>query len=61
MGIACIAIYRDILVFRNHGKICGIAKVCFKCGIHVIVGTESKTDEFGQAGDYNKLNQLLNN
>lgn len=56
---ACIAVYRDILVFKNQGKIVGIAKICFSCKQHQIIGTNVNTDNFGQNGDYEKLNTLL--
>lgn len=57
---ACIAIYRDILVFKKQAKIVGIAKICFNCDQHQIIGTNVNTDNFGQNGDYKKLEILLN-
>ena len=57
---ACIAIYRDILVFKKQEKIVGIAKICFACHQHKIIGTNKETDNFGQNGDYKKLAILLN-
>jgi hypothetical protein len=59
IAMACIAIYRDILVFKKNNKIVGIAKICFECDQHVISGTIVNTDEFGQSGDYGKLYKLL--
>lgn len=59
VGTMCIAIYRDILIFKNKEKIVGTAKICFECGQHVIVGTASHTDNFGQSGDYSHLHALL--
>ncbi len=56
---ACIAIYNDILVFKNQRKIIGIAKICFGCKQHQIIGTNLNTDNFGQNGDYEKLKALL--
>ena len=57
---ACIAIYRDILVFKNKDKVIGIAKICFGCGNHRIIGTKVNYENFGQNGDYKKLEILLN-
>lgn len=59
IAMACIAIYRDILVFRKNGKIIGTAKICFECDQNVITGTTKNTEEFGQSGDYGKLYKLL--
>jgi hypothetical protein len=56
---ACIAVYRDILVFKNKNKIIGIAKICFGCDKNIITGTMSNTTEFGQSGDYRKLYEVL--
>ncbi|WP_312768358.1 hypothetical protein [Epilithonimonas sp.] len=56
----CIAFYRDILVFKNKGKIIGIAKICFSCHQHIIIGTKINDENFGQNGDYKKLEILLN-
>jgi hypothetical protein len=58
-ALACIAIYRDILVFKKENKIIGTAKLCFSCDQSVITGTKLNTEEFGQSGDYKKLFQLL--
>ena len=59
IAMSCIAIYRDILVFKNNDKIVGTAKICFECGQCVITGTTRNTSEFGQSGDYEKLYELL--
>jgi hypothetical protein len=56
---ACIAVYRDILIFRKQGKIVGISKICFHCSQNEIFGTNSNTDEFGQSGDYGQLEEIL--
>jgi hypothetical protein len=41
----CAPTYRDILVFRNHSKIVGMAKVCFACNHVHLVGNETKSVE----------------
>ncbi|MDF2438494.1 MAG: hypothetical protein K0Q95_2870 [Bacteroidota bacterium] len=56
---ACAPVYRDILIFRKDAKIVGMAKICFTCDQHVIVGTTRNTEEFGQSGDYDKLKNIL--
>lgn len=56
---ACTPIYRDILIFKNQNKIIGMAKICFDCGQFNIVGTKENVSDFGQSGDFEKLNQLL--
>ncbi|SHJ02854.1 hypothetical protein [Flavobacterium terrae] len=60
-SFACPAIYRDILVFKLKEKIVGIAKICFSCRHHYIVGTKLNTEQFGQGGDYEKLYEILYN
>lgn len=55
----CLPIYRDLIIFRKNGEIVGIAKICFDCDRHQIVGTAAKTDEFGQSGDYSTLAKIL--
>jgi hypothetical protein len=55
----CIAVYRVILVSKKSEKVVGVAKVCFDCWAHKIVGTGGKTDGFGQNGDYGRLLKIL--
>lgn len=59
IALACIAVYRDILIFKKNNKIVGTAKICFDCDQNIITGTKVNTDEFGQSGDYSKLYKLL--
>lgn len=59
MYSACVYVYRDILIFKKKSKIIGIAKICFGCGANRIYGTKSNTEEFGQGGDYEKLEKIL--
>ena len=61
MEYACVYVYRDILIFKKKSKIIGIVKICFDCGDSIILGTKSNTSEFGQSGDYWKLEKLLSN
>jgi hypothetical protein len=58
-ALSCVVEYRDILIFKKKNKITGIAKICFGCNQKVITGATSNTSEFGQSGDYEKLNNLL--
>jgi hypothetical protein len=59
VSMACIAVYRDILLFKKNKKIIGIAKICFTCNQHRIHGTTANTINFGQEGDYYSLSQIL--
>lgn len=56
----CIAVYRDILIFKEHHKIIGLAKICFHCNQHIIYGTAANTVNFGQEGGYSRLRKILN-
>lgn len=58
-GYSCAPVYRDLLVFKKHDRITGIAKICFECARHHIVGTDADTKNFGQSGDYAKLENIL--
>ena len=60
VSTSCVAVYRDILILRNQGKIVGVSKICFECHKHQIRGTNAKTWGFGQSGDYGKLARILN-
>ena len=59
VGTACIYVYRDILIFKKKNKIIGTAKICLGCMDHQITGTKANTENFGQDGDYAKLERLL--
>jgi len=56
---ACIPIYRDILIFKNKNKTVGFAKVCFQCGMSLIVGASEKTTMLYTHDDYTKLKEIL--
>lgn len=56
---ACIAVYRDFVVFKKNKKIVGVAKICFDCHLFRIVGTNANTENFGQDGDFEKLYSIL--
>ncbi|MGX9987496.1 hypothetical protein [Chryseobacterium sp. POL2] len=58
---ACVAVYRDILVFKKNKKIIGFCKICFDCRLFRIIGTNANTENFGQDGDFEKLSNLLKN
>jgi hypothetical protein len=57
---ACEPIYKDILIFKQSNKIVGVAKLCFECRQHQIIGSVANTEMFGQDGDWEKLKMLLN-
>lgn len=57
---ACMPIYSDVLVFKKEGKTVGIAKVCFRCRNAYLLGSKQNWDYFGEYGDYEKLEALLN-
>lgn len=59
MSTDCIAMFRDILVFKKNSKIVGIAKICFSCDKHSIIGSEVSSEMFGQSGEYSALQNLL--
>lgn len=56
---ACVAEYRDILIFHKGGKVIGVAKICFGCLQNRIIGTSADTQFFGQDGDYERLREIL--
>ena len=56
---SCIHIYRDILIFKKENKVVGTAKICFECLDAQITGTKAVTENFGQNGDYKKLETIL--
>jgi len=56
---ACEPLYRDVLIFRKNSDITGIAKICFGCDKHSIIGAKVPTASFGQSGEYQKLGELL--
>ena len=58
-GLAWIAVYRDIIIFKNKGTTVGVAKICFGCDQSSIIGTIANTDEFGMSGDFDRLDKLL--
>ncbi len=60
-SLRCIYTYRDILVFKNNGKIVGVVKICFQCDGHIITGTNANTDGFGSGNDFKYLKMILRN
>ncbi|WP_449401287.1 hypothetical protein [Chryseobacterium wanjuense] len=56
---ACIPVFRDILVFKKHGKVIGVVKICFACHQYRVVGTNANTDNFGSDKDYDQLGKIL--
>lgn len=57
--LACMVIYRDILIFKKDSKVVGTAKICFDCGAHQIRGAAANTENFGLADEYWDLRALL--
>ncbi|BDS11552.1 hypothetical protein [Aureispira anguillae] len=57
--MGCAPVFRDIIVFKKHSKIIGIAKICFQCMRHHIVGSNLNVRNFGQSGDFSRLAILL--
>lgn len=55
----CEPIFRDIFVLKKKGKVTGMAKICYDCGMHRILGTKANTDGFGESGEYGKLLKLM--
>lgn len=55
----CIAIYRDIFVFRRENKVTGIAKICFDCNQFTSIGAEEKTNNFGVNYEFSNLAKLI--
>jgi hypothetical protein len=56
---ACVAIFRDILVFKKSNKTVGVAEICFGCEQDWIIGTNRNTMDFGMSGDFDKLYNVL--
>ncbi|MES2284891.1 MAG: hypothetical protein V4547_04320 [Bacteroidota bacterium] len=56
---ACKEVYRDILILKKNNTVIGIAKICFDCMMSDIHGSSANTDNFGQDGDYKKLENIL--
>lgn len=55
---SCIAVYRNILVFRKRGKVVGTLKICFSCFINEPSGMPQPHKAFSME-EYSKLNELL--
>lgn len=56
---SCIPVFRDIFIFYKNNDVVGIAKICFGCRYHHIIGTTSNTSNFGQCGNYEALQKIL--
>jgi hypothetical protein len=55
----CIAIYRDILVFKKQKEIVKIAQLCFGCDKAAFVGPWPDMFSFGQRDEFKQLEDLL--
>jgi|GEM_PF-1738709 len=58
---ACKPVFKDILVFRQKGTIVGVAKLSFDCKKQQMVGIRYSPEDFGKAGEYEDLKQVLQN
>jgi hypothetical protein len=58
-GVLCAPVYRDILIFKEDGKVTSIAKICLSCYKNHIV-TEKNTFINSEI-EFEKLHQLLDN
>lgn len=56
---ACIPVYRDILIFREKGKVIGMVKICFDCEKNQIIGSRYNTANFGSSNEYTELGVIL--
>lgn len=59
IAAACVPKYRDIFIFKKNKKTVGIAKICFGCRLFHIIGTNKNLENFGQCGDFEKLEKLI--
>lgn len=56
---SCEPVFRDMFVFKKEGKVSGIAKICYGCDKHQIMGTAANTEGFGESGEYKKLADIV--
>ncbi len=52
-------IYRDILLFRKHDSLIGVAKICFSCSDSYVIGSSANTHDFGSTGEFGRLITIL--
>jgi len=55
----CDPFYRDILLFKKNGTLCGIAKFSFNGHICDFAGTTANYECFGASGEFDKLRRIL--
>ncbi len=55
----CDPKFRDVLIFKKNGSLSGVAKICFQCGKHYIIGSKRNTLMFGQNREFEELKKLL--
>lgn len=58
-NMACVPIFRDILIFKKRNKVIGVAKICFTCHQYHIIGTDADIKNFGMGDDYEKLGSII--
>lgn len=55
----CDPFYRDILLFKKNGTLCGVAKFSFNGHICDFSGTSANYECFGAFGEFDKLRKIL--
>ncbi|MFT4602837.1 MAG: hypothetical protein ACI857_003024 [Arenicella sp.] len=58
IGESCIVAFRDILIFKNKGKLRGIIKICFWCGNVWPISKKGEID-FGSYLELRRLGKIL--
>lgn len=55
----CIPEFKDIIIFKKRQELVGVAKIAFECKKNRILGSKTNTFDFGQKGNYEKLQKIL--
>lgn len=56
----CKPVYRDFIILKKKKRPVGIVQICFTCSQIQFVGNLHNTGYFGQSGEFEKLQALLN-
>ncbi len=57
--VACIAEYRDIIVFKKNHQTVGIIKICFGCGQYLIIDSRGQKQDYEEHIHLGLLSQIL--